>query len=515
MKPKQNHIYSDMKTHNAAKVEKKVVCAIVAAGLLSFAGVATETAMNLAFPQVMDEFGVTTDTVQWLTTGYLLVLSLVIPLSSYFKKRFTNKKIFVAAAAIFTIGTLSAMLGESFALLLLGRLVQGLGTGIGLPLMFNIILEQTPKEHIGSMVGVACLVVAVAPAVGPFAGGFIITYWGWRMIFAVLLPVLLLSFLLGLSGIKQVTATQKVSFQWADYCCIVMGFTAFVLGTSCSAELGWLHPLTLGLLTASVIALYGFYCRAAKQAAPLLDVGVFKNSKFCLSLLSIILVQFVVLGLSFLLPNYAQLTLGASPFQAGMVLIPGCLVGFIVTPLGGRFLDRFGAARPIIAGNLLMLAGMVGIGALLHIGPTALAAAYAVFACGQALTAGNTFTNAMAQLDTDLQNSGNAVFNTFQQLAGAAGTSVTASIVAAQQVGSADMAASTALGSIYAIILLTALIMVILFCSGRLFNLRLAFLLKKKFAFSYIIFLQALLIMAIKVLVVIAAYADLLHIGHA
>lgn len=471
MKTEKADVQSDAAPHSAAGIDKKVVCAIVAAGLLSFAGVATETAMNLAFPKVMGEFNVTTDAVQWLTTGYLLVLSLVIPLSSYFKRRFTNKSLFIAATGIFTLGTLLGAWGGGFAPLLLGRLVQGLGTGVGLPLMFNIILEQIPKERIGSMVGVACLVVAVAPAVGPFVGGFIITYWGWRMIFAVLLPVLALTFILGVSGIKQVTATGKVPFNWGDYCFLIVGFTAFVLGTSCSAKFGWTHPVTLGLLTASVIALGGFYRRSAAQAEPLLDVGIFASAKYSLSLFSIILLQFVVLGLSFLLPNYAQLTLGETPFNAGMVLIPGCLAGFIVTPLGGRLLDRFGAAKPILAGNVLTLAGIAGIGALLHMGITALAAAYVIFACGQALMAGNTFTNAMAQLEPDLQNSGNAVFNTFQQLAGAAGTSVTASVVAAEQAGAADMPAATAAGTCYAVLLLAALIIVILFCSCRIFNL--------------------------------------------
>lgn len=77
-------------------IDNKILCAIVATGILSFAGVATETAMNLAFPKIMAEFGVATDDVQWLTTGYLLVLSLIIPLSSYFKQRFTNKRLFAA-----------------------------------------------------------------------------------------------------------------------------------------------------------------------------------------------------------------------------------------------------------------------------------------------------------------------------------------------------------------------------------------------------------------------------------
>ena len=455
-------------------INNKILCAIVATGILSFAGVATETAMNLAFSKIMAEFGVATDDVQWLTTGYLLVLSLIIPLSSYFKQRFTNKRLFAAAVAVFTTGTLLAMTAGSFAQLLVGRLVQGLGTGIGLPLMFNIILEQVPPERTGSMVGMACLVTAVAPAVGPFAGGFIITYWGWRMIFAVLLPVLAVACVMGLTAIKQVSLVSEASFKWLDYLFIVIGFTALVLGTSCSAKLGWLSGATLLLFAAGFLALCIFYYRARRQQAPLLDVAIFHNAKFSLSLLSVIILQFIVLGLSFLLPNYAQLVLGDDPFSAGTILIPGCIAGFIITPIGGRLLDAFGAARPILAGNILALIGACAIGSFLGLGSWALMFAYVVFASGQALMMANTFTNAMAQLTPVEKRSGNAAFNTFQQLAGAFGTSVTASIVAASQAAGGSFAAATEQGTAYALLLLIVLMVCILLCSCKIFNLRIS-----------------------------------------
>ncbi len=119
------------------KIDAKLIFSIIAAGIMSFSGVVVETAMNVTFPTLMEEFGIGTSTVQWITTGYLLILAMIIPASSYLKKRFTLKKLFVTAICLFLIGTIMAAVTPVFSLLLLGRLIQGVGTGIALPLMFQ------------------------------------------------------------------------------------------------------------------------------------------------------------------------------------------------------------------------------------------------------------------------------------------------------------------------------------------------------------------------------------------
>lgn len=160
------------------RADAKLFLSIVAAGLLSFTGVVIETAMNVTFPTLMREFSVGTSTVQWLTTGYLLVLATVIPTSSFLKHRFPLKKLFVAGNLLFLCGTVLDAVAGNFPLLLLGRLLQGAGTGIGLPLMFNLVLDQAPLDKIGTMMGAAMLVCALAPAVGPSLGGFIVGQFG-------------------------------------------------------------------------------------------------------------------------------------------------------------------------------------------------------------------------------------------------------------------------------------------------------------------------------------------------
>ena len=166
------------------KIDLRLILAILASGIMTFSGIVVETAMNVTFPTLMREFAVGTSAVQWITTGYLLVLATIIPTSSYLNRRFPMKALFLAANLLFISGTVLAGAAPTFSLLLLGRIIQGVGTGIALPLMFNIILARVPEDKLGVMMGVASLIIATAPAVGPFLGGMIVQHFGWRMIFA-------------------------------------------------------------------------------------------------------------------------------------------------------------------------------------------------------------------------------------------------------------------------------------------------------------------------------------------
>lgn len=138
------------------KIDGPLIFSLIATGLLSFSGVVIETAMNITFPALMEEFGVDTSLVQWMTTGYLLVLSVMIPLSPFLKKRFPRRPLFVLAVLLFMAGAVTDMTGGSFSVLLAGRALQGIGTGIALPMMFDIVLEQAPVSRMGTMMGQRC-----------------------------------------------------------------------------------------------------------------------------------------------------------------------------------------------------------------------------------------------------------------------------------------------------------------------------------------------------------------------
>ena len=172
------------------QVDLKLIVAIVAAGLLSFCGVIVETAMNITFPKLMREFSINTATVQWMTTAYLLIVASIVPISAYLKRRFRTKTLFVTANLLFMVGLIVDALATNFPLLVAGRIIQGCGTGIALPLMFNIILDWAPADQKGTLMGVGTLITAIAPALGPTFGGIIVSQLNWHWIFMLLIPVL-------------------------------------------------------------------------------------------------------------------------------------------------------------------------------------------------------------------------------------------------------------------------------------------------------------------------------------
>lgn len=173
-------------------IKPRLLLEIIAVGILAFAGVLTKTAANVAFPAMMAAFHIDLGTVQWVTSAYMLTATLVIPMSAYLQRSFTSRALF------FTVGTGLIVGAPSLALVLVGRVLQGVGNGIAIPLMFNIILMAVPRSQRGMMMGVGTLITATAGAIGPTYGGLLVDRWGWRMIFIALLPLLLGSLVLGL-----------------------------------------------------------------------------------------------------------------------------------------------------------------------------------------------------------------------------------------------------------------------------------------------------------------------------
>lgn len=454
-------------------LDARLLFSIIAAGIMSFSGVVVETAMNVTFPTLMHEFNIGTSLVQWITTGYLLVLALIIPTSAYLKRSFATRSLFITAISSFLAGTLLAAWSPGFSVLLLGRLLQGIGTGIALPLMFNIILEQVPGERLGFMIGIASLITAMAPAVGPSLGGLIVSYFGWRMIFISLLPFLVLSALLGIKNIRQAGTLEQGSFNLKLYLLLVIGFSSLIFATSLASSHGWLSPVTLALFALCLLALAFFYKLSLSSNTPLLHVEIFQYLPYTLSTVSLLLVGFICLGLGFLIPNYAQLVSKTDAFTAGCLLLPGCLLGAALAPISGRLLDKFGAQRPILLGNCSILVSVIcyslypgELSSLLFI------IFYLFFAFGQGFSMGTIMTNGLSQLPERLNADGNAAMNTLLQLAGAVGTAVISTIVAtAQAAEPTNLALATMNGSRQGFYVLTISAVLILCCSLKVFAL--------------------------------------------
>ncbi|OAP99255.1 DHA2 family efflux MFS transporter permease subunit [Ligilactobacillus aviarius] len=428
-------------------MNSKTLRAVTATGILSFAGIVVETAMNVAFPTLMRDFHVSTSAVQWLTTGYLLVLALVIPTSSFLKRSFKTKSLFVISNLFFILGTVAAMFAPSFAIILLGRLIQGIGTGIALPLMFNIIVEQVPISKTGTVMGFANLIIAIAPAVGPTMGGFIVKMFGWRVIFLVLLPLLVISLILGMTSITQKSAIEHLKFDFISWIILAIAFSSLVFATNQASISGWLDWRVIVLLLVSVLAILGFYKYSKKLHHPLIRTNVLLNWRFDLSTIALMISQFSILGTSFLLPNFAQLSLHQNAFVAGLLLLPGTTLGIFLSLLGGKLYDVLGARKPIMLGfSLYAIATLLFSIFMPKMTIWMIIIFFAIAIMGQAFSSGNTMTSGLHQVEDQFSTDANAVLNTVQQLAGALGTSIVATIVAEHQSAAHRIALGTMTG---------------------------------------------------------------------
>lgn len=438
-----------MLANEERRIDARFIASMLACGIMSFSGVVVETAMNITFPALMSEFGVDTATVQWVTTGYLLMLTAIMPLSSYLKRRFKMKVLFVVAITFFIAGIVMCALAPAFAFLIVGRLFQGIGTGVALPLMFNIVIEQAPLDKMGLMMGVATLITATAPAVGPSVGGLIVTCWGWRMIFIVLLPFLIASAIAGIVSIRQVSAIQKTRFSILQFVLIAAGFSCLVFGTNAAAKSGWISAHVLLLLLGGIVLLALFGAISSRSKSPLIRVQIFRKAPFTLSVLYVVLLSSIVLGLGYLIPYYAQTVCSSSALVAGCLLLPGCIVGAILAPLGGRILDLFGARGPLTFGSICQFIAIV-LFIILALGNTVwvFAAVYVLIPIAQGFSMANSITNGLRFLSEELKADGNAAFNTLQQLGGALGTAIVTSIVGSAQAGvPQDLVAGTIIGT--------------------------------------------------------------------
>ncbi|KRL54991.1 DHA2 family efflux MFS transporter permease subunit [Furfurilactobacillus rossiae] len=451
----------------ATKVPRFVLFSILGTALLSFCGILTETSMNVTFPTLMRQFHISIGAVQWLTTGYLLIASLVMIMASYIHKRFTFKATFVTALVLFVIGLVVCAVATSFPVLLIGRLIGGIATGLCTPVMFGIITQFVPSAKMGRYMSIGGMILGFAPTVGPTYGGLVLYYMGWRMIFWIVLPIVAVSFLFGYFNIRQRVGTQQAHFDTLGFTLIAVAFVTISLGFNDASKHGWSSLGFWGLVLVGIVALVGYGWWATRTAQPLINIAIFKRRTFVLSFLTYLSLQLSNIGLGFLLPNYAQLVIGANAMKAGLLLLPGSVLRTILMPLGGSLLDRRGPRVPILTGLVCLIIAMAGFVLNAdHLSVGWIIGIYIIYSVGFSMTFSNTLANGMQQLSPKLIGDGNAAFNAIQQYAGSIGTAVMATVVAISQnqAGKLSSVEATARGGLhdFIILLVLTIIMIVL-----------------------------------------------------
>lgn len=228
-----------------------------------FIGMFSETALNIAISNLMDVFQISASTAQWLTTGYLLILGILMPVSGLLLQHFTTRQLFAGSLTSLIAGTLVAALAPNFEVLMAARVLQALGMGTLLPLMFNTVLVLYPVEKRGSAMGLVALVIMCAPSTGPTIAGILIQYLSWHYIFWLSLPFLITGMLVGLKYLKNVTDVTKPRIDLLSVLMSTIGFGGIVFSFSKAGEEagGWTSSVVVTSMTIGLAALLIFILR--------------------------------------------------------------------------------------------------------------------------------------------------------------------------------------------------------------------------------------------------------------
>ncbi len=402
----------------------------------AFFAILNETLLNIALTTLMDQFHVSPPVVQWMATGFMLVMGILIPISALLIQSFTTRQMFLGTMSIFTVGTLICSLAPSFGILLAGRLLQAVGTGLLIPIIFNTFLLIFPPERRGSVMGMIGLVIMFAPAIGPTLSGVIVEHLGWRFLFITVIPFALFSIGFGYKFLKNVGEITKPKTDVLSIVLSTIGFGGVVLGFSFAGEgnAGFLEPQVYSLIIAGVISLIFFTRRQLRLAEPLLDVRVFKYPMFALSVGLFIIIMMSMFSSEIILPMYMQGPLALSAAAAGLILLPGSLLNGLLSPVMGKLFDKFGPRKLIIPAAFILMGTMfslsqVGVNTpIWHIVVTYIFLMFSISAIMMPAQ-----TNGLNQLPKKLYPHGTAIMNTLQPVSGAIGVSVFISIMTSKQ----------------------------------------------------------------------------------
>jgi EmrB/QacA subfamily drug resistance transporter len=415
------------------EVSTKAKLAILSAGLMSFVGILVETSMNVTFPTLISELHVSLSTVQWLTTAYLLLVTIVMSTTAFVLKRFAPKAIFLFAAGMCFVGGLLCLFAPTFWILLIGRLLQATATGLATPLMFQLIFTHVPIKSLGLYTGLASVIISLAPALGPTYGGILTSTWSWRAIFVGILPILALVTIFGsftIDGSAQRVGEQKFDFIGA---LLLAGVFTMVLFTFSSAgSNGFLSPAFLLWILADVVVIAVFVAYAIKGKRHLFDYSILKRPVLRLRLFNYFGLQFTNIGLSFLLPLFAQTVLGATAMTAGLMLLPGALVGMVIAPFAGRFYDHHGPQGILTFSISMLLLSLVLFFAFTDsLTIVTVAILFTVLRVGFNSGFGVAISDGSLYVDGSQKADQNSMFSMMQQYAGSLGTSVLSAVVSA------------------------------------------------------------------------------------
>ena len=383
------------------------------------------TVLSTSLPAIARDFGVSPIDLKLALTSYLLTIAIFIPASGWVADRFGARAVFRLAITLFTLGSICCGLSSSIPEIVASRVLQGIGGAMMVPVGRLVILKSVSKSELVGALAWLTVPALIGPVVGPVVGGFITTYFDWRWIFWINVPIGVLGIALATLFIPDIRGEERVRFDFVGFLLTTFGIAGFITG---STSLGlnlmpWSYVFTLLFGGAALLIVYAFYSR--RVANPILDLSLFAIPSFTASVIVGMLFRIGIGALPFLLPLMLQIGYGLTPFQSGTITFVSALGAIAMKFVAPPLLRRFGFRRVLIA-NSFIAAFFVAVPAAFSIGTSMHLITGLLFVGGFFRSLQFTSANALAFADVPLAKMSRATSMTsvFQQLSLSLGISV-------------------------------------------------------------------------------------------
>lgn len=421
------------------QMKKFPIVAVLIAG--SFLAILNQTLLATAIPHIMFDLDLTENTAQWLTTIFMLVNGIMIPITAFLMETFSTRRLFLTAMSIFALGTFFCAIAPNFPLLMVGRIVQASGAGIMMPLMMTVFLLIFPIEKRGTAMGTVGLVISFAPAIGPTLSGWLLQYFHWRSLFYIIFPLTLIDIVFAYFLMKDVITRTFPKVDVRSIILSTMGFGGLLYGFSSAGNYGWSSPVVIGVLIVGVVSLTVFILRQFKLVQPILEFRVFSYRTFTITTIIGMIAFMGLIAAETILPIYMQTMAGFTAFESGLMILPGAMLMGLMSPITGRIFDRFGARILVITGLTIMTVTTFLFTNLTATTPLSyLTIVFAIRMLGISMVMMPATTAGLNQLPNKLIPHGTAMNNTMRQVAASIGTAMLVTVMTASTLNTGSTA---------------------------------------------------------------------------
>lgn len=385
-----------------------------------------QNAVSTVLPAIMVETDVTVGVAQWLVTVFQLCLGIIVPLVAFLVRRFNVRDLFAFSMALFAAGTYLVAVAPSFEFLFAGRVLEGVGAGIGFPLVQVVVFRNFPRNRWGTIMGVIGLAFGFAPNVGPTVAGIFADLWGWRSLFwAVAVACTIITALMLALIPKQMAATDERVLDWPSVALSTIGFGGVLMGFANASDAGFASIQCLVPLVVGTLGLVVFVHRQRSISNPLLDLDSFLDRNFTVGTIMVCLLFAAFIGVTLVLPVGLQQVHGYDALHAGLALLPGTIAALLMNPLSGVLLDKYGPRFIICLGGVLLVVGtipLMWLSAIDELWMVMLFQGIRTFGISSLIQPISTWS--VRSLAPNLIPDGTSISNAVRQVAAALGTSV-------------------------------------------------------------------------------------------